>query len=423
MYGFKPRDFIVVLLSAYFVLGYAVNIDEIEALVPGVNFVPLGILLAAWGSLFIRSIARKRFALFPARLRVFYVYVAVLLAVLVAVNLNALRPAYSISRAILSVGILALSIIFFWRVLQVIEQTRMRRGAILTYSLLTLLIILLLGQFTIPEWAAGIGGVRMSGGSNPNKLGLLGFFSIFWAHYSALKKNRWDKSGVYLYILALGVVGWSLSRSVIISLTSLYLLYFAIRGGCHIVYFFRGRIKLAFLRRIVVVGVFLLILTPVPIMKTVDSGLQDFRKVERRISSTDNIKGRLTRWKTLWPYIKHFPVTGRAGWWRSTDLVYSSPHSLYIRLLSEVGILGAMAVLSLPLFIVLVLFYRILFQRLYNNSWLTLSFLTSSLSSVFILQFAEDLYMVGLGGFSSGVVCFILVCAMNESLSRQRYVF
>lgn len=428
MYRFKPRDLNVVLLSAYFVVGYAVKIDQIEGLLPGAQFIPLGILIVGGGNLFIRSIARKPFGLFPVRLRLFYVYIAVSLVLLVAVNLNALRPTYSIFRVIVSVGILALSIIFFWQALQVIETTKMRRGRLLTYSLLTLLIILLLGQLTIPEWATGIGGIRMSGGSNPNQLAFLAFFAIFWAHYSTLKKRAWERAEVYLYVVSLVVLAWSLSRSVILTWISLYFIYFAIAGVLHFAHLLRGRVRLSVLRKIVATGVFCLLLVPaIPTLEKTVYILQDFQKIEQRLSGESGLQSRIRAWKDIWPYFTEFPITGRAGWWNSTNvnsrvggrMTATSPHNLFVRLLSESGIIGLILVLLLPFTVMIMLFLRLLSQRLSSNKFFVLLFAMASLISVLVGQLFEDRYMVGVGGIDSGIIYFILVCAINEILKKE----
>lgn len=423
MYRFKPRDLIVVVLSAYFVVGYVVKINGVEEVVPGAQFIPLGILIIGGANLFIRSIARRPFGLFPIRLRLFYVYIAVSLVLLVAVNLNALRPAYSIFRVIVSVGILALSIIFFWQALQVIEKTNMRRGRLLTYSLLTLFIILLLGQLTIPEWATGIGGVRMSGGSNPNQLAFLAFFAIFWSHYLALKKRVWEKVEICLYVVSLVVLIWSLSRSVILTWVFIYFIYFAIVGILHFARLLRGRVRLGVLRKIVATGVFCLLLIPaIPNLEKTVYILQDFQKIEQRLSGESGLQSRIRAWKDIWPYFTQSPISGRAGWWNSTNInsrvggymTATSPHNLFVRLLSEIGIIGLISVLFLHLTVIIMLFLRILIQRSSTNRFFVLLFTMASLISVLVGQLFEDRYMVGVGGIDSGIIYFMLVCAINE---------
>lgn len=427
MYRFKPKSLIVVVLSAYFVVGYSVKISGIERVLPGAQFIPLGILVVGVGYLFIRSIARKSFGLFPIRLWLFYAYIAVLFVLLVAANLNALRPAYSISRVMVSVGILALSIVFFWQALQVIKQTEMRQGRMLTYSLLFLLIVLLLGQLTIPEWAAGVGGVRMSGGSNPNQVAFLAFFAIFWAHYSALKQEIWEKENIYLYVVASIVLMWSLSRSVILTWASLYFLYFGIIGLSHLARFLRGKIKLGLLRKMAAAGVFCLLLIPtVPTLEKAVYVLQDIQKVEQRLRGESGLQSRLRAWKDIWPYFTESPLTGRAGWWNSTNInskvggymTATSPHNLFVRLLSETGIIGMLSVLLLPVYIISFLTFNVILKKVHENSFFISLFMVSSLISILVGQLFEDRYMVGLGGIDSGIIYFILTCSMNDVLRR-----
>jgi len=425
---FKTKKTIVLLLSAYFLVGYTVKTNEIERIVPGATLIPLGILVIGGVYLFIRSVARKPFGLFPTRLRHFYVYVAVSLVLLVVANLNALRPAYSISRAILSVGILALSIIFFWQALRVMGQTGTRGGRLLTYSLLALLVILLLGQLTIPEWAAGVGGVRMSGGSNPNQVAFLAFFAIFWAHYSALENKFWKKREKILYVTASIVLVWSLSRSVILTFASLYFVYFGVTGALHLSRFLRGRIRLGLLRKMVAAGILcLLILPAIPNIKTAVYILQDLQKVEQRISSESGLQTRLRAWKDVWPYFIDAPLTGYAGWWNSTNLISekggpktaTSPHNLYVRLLSEVGITGFLVVLFFPFFILLKIISSLVVLKIGKKELKKRAFLASSIIAVFIGQGFEDRYMVGLGTIGPAIVYFIVTCVFREAFKEK----
>lgn len=92
----------------------------------------------------------------------------------------------------------------------------------------------------------------------------------------------------------------------------------------------------------------------------------------------------------------------------------TSPHNLFVRLLSEIGIIGLISVLFLHLTVIIMLFLRILIQRSSTNRFFVLLFTMASLISVLVGQLFEDRYMVGVGGIDSGIIYFMLVCAINE---------
>jgi len=432
MYRFKPRSLIVVLLSAYFVMGYIVQIKGVERVLPEAQFIPLGTLIFGCGYLLIRSLVRRPFGLFPYRLRLVYVYIAVSLVLLVTANLNALRPLYSISRVMVSFGILSLSIVFFWQALRVIETSDMRCGRFLTYSLLSLLVILLLGQLTIPGWAAGIGGVRMSGGSNPNVVAFIALISIFWAHYLSLKRGVWKWSAISLYTIASIVLTWSFSRSVILTWASLYLVYFGVIGASHLARLLQERIRVDFIRKVIVIGAFCLILIPAaPTFQKAAYILQDFQKVEQRLTGESGLQSRLRAWRDIWPYFTDFPITGRAGWWNATSInsrlggkmTADSPHNLFVRLLSESGIVGLVSVLLFPLIVMLLLLSVVIYEKVNSDIFYVCLFVLSSLLAVFLGQFFEDRFMVGVGGIGNGVIVFILCCGLLEVYNSRYYTW
>ena len=98
----------------------------------------------------------------------------------------------------------------------------------------------------------------------------------------------------------------------------------------------------------------------------------------------------------------------------------TSPHNLFVRLLSESGIIGLISVLLLPFTVIIMLFLRLLSQRLSSNKFFVLLFAMASLISVLVGQLFEDRYMVGVGGIDSGIIYFILVCAINEILKKEK---
>jgi len=155
----------------------------------------------------------------------------------------------------------------------------------------------------------------------------------------------------------------------------------------------------------------------------------DMEKVEQRISGSSGLDSRVQAWNRLWDFFEAAPVTGKAGWWNSTNLlpttssygVATSPHNLYIRLLSEVGIIGLIAVLSYPVILAITLLVGSFRSPLFSLEGNTYMFLFASIVSVFVGQIFEDRYLVGIMSISNGVVIFVLIAGLYEIVGESRW--
>jgi hypothetical protein len=134
-------------------------------------------------------------------------------------------------------------------------------------------------------------------------------------------------------------------------------------------------------------------------------------------------------WSRLWPHFEDAPATGSAGWWNATNLLpwhgegsgATSPHNLYVRLLSEVGLFGLMLVLIYPSIVALGLLANTFLLPFSSRDAEVSFFLFCSVFSVFLGQLFEDRYMVGIFNEGNLIVVFVLAAGLYEIKSISRY--
>ncbi|MCS3677800.1 O-antigen ligase [Salinibacter ruber] len=423
MYSIRFEKISIILLTTYFVAGYTIEVKEVRKIVLGESIVPAVIVLSGVIYLSVKDIKEKGPSLSIVNILPFHLYIVSSILVLSAVNLNSHRPAYSITRLILSLTVLSVSVQFFWQVLQTIKRSENEIGDILTNGLIALIVVLIVGEILIPRWGAGVGGIRMSGGSNPNKVAFMGLFSVFWGHYSALRQGKWKTRSFALCTLGVVVIAWSLSRSVILSLIMLYVFYYVIIGLSYVSWLINGILKKGFLKTICVMIMIIIIPTVFyPTTKGYVDTLQKIQGIEQRLSS-EGLRSRVRAWEDLWPHFINAPLTGQAGWWNSTNLnslkggslTADSPHNLYVRLLSEVGLLGLLTILAFPAASFVCTLYALITQKCWKKKFKIYAFIISSTTSLFFVsQMFEDKYLVGIGGVGSGIVTFVVTCSFVE---------
>jgi hypothetical protein len=424
----KIPSSIVLLLTIYVVGCYVTEIDVIKQLLPYPRVIPglaLVVLLILMGR---RSLSGLRFGLFPKLLLPVLIYLGVLLVMLFLLNLNALRPVYSTSRSV--VAVLELSILFLvsWQSLEAISLGDNQEGRIISWGLLGTMLALLVGQLLIPEWRSGIGGIRMSGGANPNQLGFFAFFGVVWAHYISLKKRKWDRLEIALYALSTIAMVWSLSRTVIFGWLVLYGFYFSCLIGRYTLSLTVRPPKIKSIGKLLVVFVALAAMSTYLASRTdVLQSIINAQKVEQRLAGSESLQSRLDAWQRLWNYFERAPATGSAGWWNSTNLLpyqgtgrATSPHNLYVRILSEVGIIGLISVLLYPAIVSVGLLSNILTEPISSQNTTIYCFVLASILSVFAGQLFEDRYMVGVMSQGNAISAFVMTIGLHEVLAHEK---
>jgi O-antigen ligase len=219
------------------------------------------------------------------------------------------------------------------------------------------------------------------------------------------------------------VLLWSLSRSVILTWVVLYSVYFGFAMMGHLAQVLRGWITTRILTRVAIGGLVSLgIVSIIPYLADIIRVLLNLQAIEQRLGGESGLSSRVAAWKQLWPYFTDAPLTGKAGWWNSTNLlpetnasgVATSPHNLYLRLLSESGLAGFLSVLALPALSGLICLKRTIFSVVGDQRFKINSFILGSIVAIFTGQFFEDIYLVGIAGVGNGAVIFVMSSALSN---------
>lgn len=430
MIRIKSIDPIIYSFVGFFIIGYLVKVEMINSKTSLISYLPFLVLVLGFIYSLFRALKYQSYYPFPKKLNFIYIYIFISFITLVICNLISVNPVFSISRSILSLSILVVSFLFFWQAVNIFDNSRMEKASLLSWSMLVLMILLILGQITIPDWRSGIGGIRMSGGSNPNQLGFFCFFSIIWAHYYSLKISKWYKYNIILYILSFIAIIWSFSRTVLLSWFIAYFLYAFLILISKSFYLLHGKItNISFKKLSIALIILSCIFLIIPFIEDILGIISILQVVENRLASTVGYNSRLEAWNRLWPYFTENPILGKAGWWNSTRLlptglvgVAESPHNLYVRLLAEIGILGSFVILFLPIFAALSLLFCSMIYPLRQAQRNLLFYLFSVIFSLFITQFFEDSYLVGVGELNNGIIVLVLAVCIFELLKVKGYV-
>ena len=391
----------------FFYISYLINMNFLKKM----EFLPFLFLLAGSFIMFLRKNH------FNSSLNHYHIYI-ILYTLILAISLVmsaffSIKPMFSLLRIFITILIFIISFYFFWQLCDslFIQKRNMKIWEV-AFALFFVLIII--GQLIIPDWKSGISGIRLSGGTNPNFVSFFAFFIMITTHFYSIG-NGWSKRRVFLYILSLIIIVWSMSRSVLLSVGVLWLSYGMFLALKQINFLIKGKFKrnrLAFPLVIIAGGVFSFLLWEMFKQLTISD------VIFSRLTSSGGWETRMAAWKVLWPYFTNNIWFGTAGWWNATHILdekwqpgmATSPHNLYIRLLAEVGIVGTIMIISLPVVLIFLLLLKCLREYRVNLYYNQNIFLTSTLLALLIGQFFEDRYLVGIAGLGNSIVifCFVL---------------
>jgi O-antigen ligase len=417
----KFESIITTCATLFVIISYITGIIHIQGLLPSPAIVNGSALLLPVILMGYRSAIKYRLGLFPKRLKYFYIYAAFLLATLVFVNLNSLRPSYSISRSLFSVLEFAAMTVLSWQAISSMIYGETDSSWIMSYGLIATMSSLLVGQLLIPAWEWGIG-IRMSGGTNPNQVAFFAFLGIVWAHHNSIKSKSTRREDVLLYISSFLVLAWSMSRSILLSWFILYAILFSyfLISKASLFFLKSPRVSISNLKIFIVISLLVTFLfVYLPNYEFIQAA-QSFQRIDERFTGVENVESRLEAWRDLWDYFVEAPLTGAAGWWNASELLpnhpgrATSPHNLYVRLLSEVGALGTLAVLMYPIYITIGLLAKTLTAPVLSQQGIMNCFLFAVLISVSVGQMFEDRYLVGVFDQSNYIIIFILTLSLNE---------
>lgn len=346
------------------------------------------------------------------------IYFIFLASVLSFASLFALNPVHSVSRALISIGIYS-AMFFIYRKVATTYIQNIKWGVFLSKTFTVLMVVIIVGQMVVPDWRMGIGGVRITGGTNPNTVSFFALFIIFISHFNGLT-NKWTKLNKINWLLAVVILLWSMSRGSILAFAAFYAVYFGwyfVKGGLN--FLLKGRLSKKFVRNSFIVSVFAVIVYFIMILVR-DTNFYRFTIL--RLTGSDGFSTRTQTWDTLLAYFNQNPLFGGIGWWNATNVLHEggSPHSLYVRLLSEVGVVGTVAALALPIFIVLGLIFKSYLEK--NALYEKVKMLTASfLIAVFVTQITEDIFLVGYFELKNIIIIFSIALG-SALLQRKPYI-
>lgn len=425
-YILRDANIIIIILLSYFSIAYFVMLQDLRELFPHIIFLPPSILLIGFIYIFFNNLRYKK-CLWRYNLVHVVLYTISLTIILSITTFYAIDPIHSLLRILVSTFYLLVTLFVFLYIIQRMFIDKKHWRKLLSNILIVSAFIIIIGQLLIPDWKSGIGGVRLSGGTNPNLAGFFGFFMVVWSHFEALTDKHWGKRKLTLWILGITILFWSLSRSVILSFIILYILYFFLNV---LGFIKRGKVKRGFLLFIPIL-IFLFIIFSFCSTFLFDDikNTHLYGLIIDRISGTHGFETRYNTWKILLTHFSVNPLFGSIGWWYTSNLLSSferisiagSSHNLYVRLLSEVGIIGTVFVLIFPLIIFIKTLYNCLFKSKNKYIFLKLGFLSSAILALFVGQFFEDKYLVGIGEFNNSVVVWILALSLfHLSLTKNK---
>ena len=421
----KPTQALTVLYIPAVYLSILQGIKDISYLSQAIG---VGLLLASASILAASSATGGKNWLLDRRLNAIYLYSLVVAICILFSCYWAPNQFFSLTRGLVSVFLFITTFVVFWHAVCA-KENDVALSAFLVRTLILLCIFLLAGQVAFDSWASGIGGIRMSGGTNPNQVAFLGIFGVFAGHYEYLKNPSLKNEAYTLMLLSAILVVWSLSRSNIGSLVALYMSYWGLSFLGYLSRLLTGRFR----RRVLLATISIGLLTSIIVYLVVSSGvfrdLQLLELAHRRVAGEGGFNSREAAWDEILPYFYANPLFGSAGWWHSTKIISqyaptyaaTSPHNLYVRLLAEVGIVGTVAILTLPVILFAKLSVRGVADYTRHSPFSKINILCASMILAILAgQLFEDRYFTGLGGFGNAVIIWVLANSMYCA-KRDRY--
>src|SRR5690625_3675666 len=347
-----------------------------------------------------------------SNLNFFYVYLFFLASVLILTSFFSIEIHTTFFKVLFSVLSLGITFTVFY-IIQYIYLEREHWHRFFEISSLLFLVLIIIGQLTITNWNAGVGGIRFSGGTNPNTIAYFVLYLLIQTHINALILKKWTKLQKLIWLLSFIVILWTFSRSTLLILFIIYSLYYfyklfirvskELKDGVNI------QRKAAFIFRFVGVSLIIYFIY-INLFK-----FEKYTLIEQRLFNITNVSSRSIAWNVLLDYFNKNPVLGGIGWWESSYILASdnietmanSPHNLFVRLLGETGILGLITILILPAIICMFLIFNNASIAKQFNSYIGF-YLFSVIIAIFIAQLLEDKYLVGVFDISNNIIIWFM---------------
>jgi O-antigen ligase len=402
--SFKIPNLIIVILLSFFAISY---FSELRAIKTYSQFIPLLVFLLCIEYIFLRNKIKV-----PNLIKTYILLLGIGIFIPSSI---ALDPVYSCTRVVITIILLYISLIVFAYLQNLIKKQKWQN--LMLWSLLLTLLAIIAIRFIFPELNQIK--LRLEGGTNENTVGIIGLFSTFFCHYTALQNKRWTNLIKIVFLLGITTLFWSLSRGNIISFFILYTVYFGIITFISIVTKFKFSTSKTII--LLIIAPFLIFLLFLFLNTFLESDLFDLI-VERRISNATAIQERYNTWTILWSYFEDNYWFGSLGWWNASrileELPYetyletaAAPHNSYFRLLSEVGLVGFAVVIIAPVYISLKMIFRIIKSlKIISMDELKIAgLLLGMLLALFAQQFVYDSYLVGIADTRNSIIIFVMV--------------
>jgi hypothetical protein len=339
-------------------------------------------------------------------------------------------PAFSFARLIFSTFfVFALSVGFLVAILydgacgvSPLVLTRIVRVLVL------FLLFLIAGQLIIPEWRSGPAGIRFTGGLDASNVAKLAWVCLILAQYCGTRLG-WSYSARILTCLSVLIIVWSFSRSVWLGVLVQQFAYFILRKLLFRKPNDEGRRYRA--RKVVFVLGAILVVTLISYLIHAQAVL-DF--VWSRLKNVQNIQERVAAWSIGIQTFIDSPVVGKVGWWKFSHVLEqaiaegrdsaSSPHSLWVRLLVEGGLVAAtlVALFFGYMFLSGLLRARKLFASGEISRGSALLSIAAAIPGFCAHQLGEDDFLVGTGSdFGHLLIAVIIsIVSLEIAIARSR---
>lgn len=331
-------------------------------------------------------------------------------------------PFYSGLRVLISFVLLSLCFIAVNRFSTFSLNNKNILHSSVNYGLGMFFLVLLIGYLFIPEFRSGPGSLRLSGGINPNTVGMYSFYTIIWTSVSRSIVEKSKASDQMLTVLATICLFLSFSRSAWLATAAFFLVILLMSLNLKV----NLRTILRSFICIIIIGFWVYVFWEQ--IATWFSQIGYLKYLENRFlvsADTDvNFLSRQNAWNILLNGFYASPLIGYFGWYNSSNFLFislsdgvaSSSHSLHIRLLSEVGLLGYLFVLGTPIVAILRAFYFAKssvgmkhFRESEKFQLLMKKIASGLIAILFVREVFEDSYMVGYLGLTT--IFVLLLCS------------
>lgn len=345
--------------------------------------------------------------------------------VLVSFSLLSLDPVYSAIRATISIVVLGIAYLLITKLYDQLSRPTSRALRQIRSGFLAFVIVVLAGGLFFDSFRGGGGGYRLTANVNANSIGFLAMVFIVWVHITTGIEGYWETADRTLLGLSLIVLVWSMSRGAIGAVGAFYaflaaLFVFRVVG--------RFGISRQSYHLLIILSIIVVVLASAIAANwsTISDRIGWFSYVSRRLDFADdtNILGRQVAWGYLFGYFSDNPIYGGVGWYNATNILSertvsgmtSSPHSLFVRLLSEVGMVGTVVVLFLP---------AIAFGKSFKNAltaslkrspheFILQSVTSSGILALLVREVVEDSYMTDFINLNTFMMLLLIAIAMRR---------